>query len=292
MKNIIRTYFSTLSRIAPRLAGHQAFELFQRPLNKKLRPKEMSFFKAAKSFFVRHHLEDIQCYELGSNSGELVILVHGWESNAASMSAIGLELAEKGFHVILFNLPAHGFSKLKKTNLKLSKEALLAVIGHINPLEPFSIVAHSFGSAVTAYSLSKTSYHVNNLVFLTCPDKLSQIFDDFGKLIGLSPKAQKILENKASALLNEPLRDISTQSVGPKVNYRHLTIIHDEADKVIPKYDSINIYNHWDRSTIQMVQNKGHYRMLWDSEVIDLVHKALTVNKIHKKETQLTSAGI
>lgn len=273
MIKLIQTYFKIASAVAPTLAGNHAFELFQRPLNKKIRKKEMSFFKVAKLFKIKHYLEDIHCYELGNPAGKLVLLVHGWESNAASMSAIGLKLAEAGHHVILFNLPAHGFSKLKKANIKMCKEVFLEVINHLNPKQPFSVVSHSFGSAVTAYALSKTTHQVDQLIFLTSPNKITQIFEDYANFIGLNQKALKQLCQRAENILHEPLEAIRTDLLHKKIRYNHLLLIHDSQDKVIPKANSIAIYNQWPNSELELLENTGHYKMLWNEEVIESVMK-------------------
>ena len=288
MKTLIKFYFGLISRIAPRFGANQAFNFFQRPLNKKIRPKEMSFFKAAKRFKIQHYLEDIECFELGPNDGKLVILVHGWESNAASMSGIGLELAAEGYHVILFNLPAHGFSKVPKANLKVCKEVFLEVINHVNPSGPFSVVSHSFGSAVTTYALSKTTYHVENLVLLTSPNSMTKVFKDFADFINLSQRSFELMCDKANDLLREPLEQIEVEKISPQINYGHMTLIQDEFDKVVPKKDAIDIYNNWDRSSLELVSKVGHYRMLWNQKVISLIQSALKKGSSqHEDEARL-----
>ncbi len=278
MKTLIKHYFGLVSKLAPGLAARQAFNLFQRPINKKLRPKEQSFFKATKGFKIKHYLEDIQCYELGPNDGKLVVLVHGWESNAASMSGIGLELAEQGYHVVLFNLPAHGSSKLKKSNMKICKEVFLEVINHVNPSGPFSVVAHSFGSAVATYALSKTTYPIENLVLLTTPNKIKKVFKDYADFIKLGDKAYHLMCNQASNLLKEPVENLEVDQFHSKIRYDRMTLIQDEFDKVVPKKWAIDVYNSWERSDLKLVQNVGHYRMLWNREVIDLISNALANN--------------
>ncbi|WP_422362103.1 alpha/beta fold hydrolase [Reichenbachiella sp.] len=287
MIKLIQTYFKIVSALAPTLAGNQAFELFQRPLNKKIRKKEQSFFKVAKQFKIKHYLEDIHCYELGNPSGKLVLLVHGWESNAASMSAIGLKLAEAGHHVILFNLPAHGFSKLKKANIKMCKEVLLEVINHLNPKQPFSIVSHSFGSAVTAYALSKTTHKVEKLIFLTSPNKITQIFEDYANFIGLNQRAHRQLNKRAENILHEPLEDLRVDQLHKKIRYNNLTLIHDSEDKIIPKSNSIAIYNQWPNSDLDLLDKTGHYKMLWDKKVIDRVMKEFQPDEDTNKEKSL-----
>lgn len=284
MIKLIQTYFRVAARIAPKAAGNQAFELFQRPLNKKIRKKEMSFFKVAKRFKIKHYLEDIHCYELGNPSGKLVLLVHGWESNAASMSAIGLKLAEEGHHVILFNLPAHGFSKLKKANIKMCKEVFLEVINHLNPKQPFSVVAHSFGSAVTAYALSKTTHQVDQLIFLTSPNQITQIFEDFSNFIGLNSKAFQQLCNRAENIVHEPLSGIRADQLYKKIRYNRLLLIHDSEDRIIPKKNSIDIYNQWPNAELQLLEKTGHYKMLWDDKVINLVTDQLKIDQDENKK--------
>ena len=287
MLKLIQSYFKIVSAIAPRFAGNQAFELFQRPLNKKIRKKEMSFFKVAKSFKIKHYLEDIQCYEIGNPSGKLVLLVHGWESNAASMSAIGLKLAEEGYHVILFNLPAHGFSKLKKANIKMCKEVFLEVINHINPKQPFSVVSHSFGSAVTSYALSKTTHQVDQLIFLTTPNSITKIFEDYSNFIGINETAHRQLCNRAENILHEPLEQIRVDLLGDRIRYNQLLLIHSAEDKILPKTNSIDVYNQWSRSELKLLEDIGHYKMLWDDEVIKLVLDQLTESSDEKKEKSL-----
>lgn len=287
MIKLIQSYFKVASSIAPRMAGDQAFELFQRPLNKKIRKQELSFFKVAKSFKIRHYLEDIQCYEVGNPAGKLVLMVHGWESNAASLSAIALKLAEEGHHVILFNLPAHGFSKLKKTNIKMCKEVFLEVINHINPCQPFSVVSHSFGSAVATYALSKTTYQVDQLIYMTSPNSISKIFEDYSHFIGLNQKAYKQLCQKAENILHEPLDDIRVDQLGKKIRYKNLLLIHDVADKVLPKTNSIEIFNQWPNSEIQLLERTGHYKMLWNQKVINRVVDQLSGHQEKRKGKSL-----
>lgn len=287
MIKLIQTYFRMASAIAPKMAGNQAFELFQKPLNKKVRKKELSFYSVAKSFKIKHYLEDIHCYELGNPAGPMVLMVHGWESNAASMSGLALKLAENGHHVILFNLPAHGYSTLKKANLKICKEVFLEVLNHLNPKQPFSVVSHSFGSAVTAYALSKTSYHVDQLIFLTSPNQITTIFEDFSNFIGLSSKAHKQLCQRAENILHEPLTKVRVDHLSEKISYDKLLLIHDTYDKIIPKSSAIDIYNEWPNSELQLLEKTGHYKMLWDDQVIEMVAKALSNNTEQQKDKSL-----
>ncbi|MTI29452.1 alpha/beta hydrolase, partial [Xanthovirga aplysinae] len=192
---LLRSYYTILSILWPSLAAKRAFFLFQKPQKKAFRKNELGFYQKAKHFKVSFHLEDIDCYELGNSEGELVFLVHGWESNAGSLSAIGFDLVKEGYRVIALNLPGHGYSKLKHTNLIICKEALLKVINEISPKDPFSVVAHSFGSAVSTFALSESNYKIRNLILLTTPNQIERIFLEFKNIIHLGDSAyQKLLD--------------------------------------------------------------------------------------------------
>ncbi|UXP32226.1 alpha/beta hydrolase [Reichenbachiella agarivorans] len=287
MKKLIKLYFQTLSFISPSLAAGQAFNLFQIPINKKIRTKEQAFFDSVDSFDINWEIENIQCYELGPKDGSLVIMVHGWESNAASMSGIAKELAVAGHRTVLFNLPAHGFSKLKRTNLKMCQEALLTVLQHLDPQMPFSVVSHSFGSAVTSYALAKSSYQVDHLVFLTTPNKIEDVFLEFANFIGLSTKAHHKTLHMAEAILQEPISNLTVAHLGQFINSKNLLIIHDKTDKVISQEKSIAVSQAWLDSKLDLIDKTGHYRMLWDKNVIQKVSNQLTASQTINTQKEL-----
>ena len=158
---IISVYIATLARIAPALAVRQAFQIFQRPVAKKLRPKERAFYQQHPAQCIDTPEGKVHYYKTGAANGPLVVLVHGWASNAASLSGIGAMLSEQGFCVVSVDMPGHGQSKEKRANLLTMSRHLQAVLDVLSPQSPFSVVAHSFGSMVTAYTLSKQSYAIN-----------------------------------------------------------------------------------------------------------------------------------
>ena len=87
---LIRIFFRILSKVAPHLAGSLAFHLFQKPRTRAIRSIEKSFYEQVVSYKIETPIEAVDCYELGNKHGKLVILVHGWESNAGSLAAIAI----------------------------------------------------------------------------------------------------------------------------------------------------------------------------------------------------------
>lgn len=280
MLKLIQLYFQALSAVAPTVAAKSAFNFFQRTRNRKIRLKERQFMQEAHNFKVPHHHEDIDCYELGNPEGNLVLLVHGWESNAGSMGAIAYELVDKGFHVVAFNLPAHGFSKLKKANLKVCQSAMRAVLEYIQPSEKFSIVSHSFGSAVTAYSLAGTRFQADKIVFLTNPNKLSNIFREFARIVHLGTESYVKMCQLATDLLGERVDDISVEDKGKQMQYNKILMVHDRYDRIIPYHNSVFVRGALRNSRLITLNKVGHYKMLWNKDVIQHISDFLCVRTI------------
>lgn len=266
------------------MAGRHAFELFQRPLNGKIKPRETSFYELHKGQSISHPEENITYYDLGKNEDHLIVMVHGWESNAASLSAIADRLVSQGNRVVLFNLPAHGHSGLRKTNLMHSKKSFLRVIEHLHPTQPFSVVAHSFGSAVTAFGLSKSTYDIDQLVFLTSPNRISKIFSEYQDFIKLGKKSGAHFRLLAEGILQTPLDNLVVENSGKGIMYNHLLLIHDKNDKIIPLQNSVDISDKWSNAELMFIEKSGHYRMLWDERVIDKISKVF-----EKRESNLAT---
>ncbi|MFK7787226.1 MAG: alpha/beta fold hydrolase, partial [Crocinitomicaceae bacterium] len=104
---LVRTLFKIGSVIAPKFTAKRGFRVFQKVRIKSIRKRENEFYEKAKKFTVLGKYETIDCFEFGDPSGELIILVHGWESNAGSMSKLAFRFADLGRRVVAFNLPGH-----------------------------------------------------------------------------------------------------------------------------------------------------------------------------------------
>lgn len=267
----LRLYYTAVSYAWPSLAARKAFYLFQTTRRLPFKKAEEAFYQQARSFDVVHPSETIHGYEWGDPSGDLVFLVHGWESNAGSMAAIGQMLIAQGYHVVSFDLPAHGRSSLKRTNLHACREAFRAVIYHLQPQAPFHVISHSFGSAVAAFTLAGTRYRVASFVMLTSPDKLIHIFEDFARMINLRGVAFEQLIERADAILKEPLRELTVARKLSQIQVSQLTLIHDQFDKILPYANSRAIQEAHPHAVLHTLKNTGHYRMLWNEPVLELI---------------------
>ncbi len=261
-----RYWLNILSFVAPKLAGKRAVNIFSKVRKKTIRTKEQAFFDQAKNFQVAREGENISCYELGNPEGELLFLVHGWESNPGCFTQFLPHLAQ--YRIIAFTLPAHAQNKETHTNMYQGKDAFKAVIDFIKPTKSFHVVGHSMGSAITAFALSEMEYKVDKLVFLSANNDIEQVFIDFQKLVGFNKRVFKLLENYIQKLAGHTLKEMRVDNRLEKVQFNELLLIHDENDKIIPFEKSAELHKKFPNSKLISFINIGHYRMLWNEEVL------------------------
>lgn len=265
----IQTYFSIYSVVAPKMAARSSFKVFQKVRKKSIRPREAFFFDKTTKATLAYDSDTVDYYTLGNPAHPLVFLVHGWDSNAGSLSKIADKLLEMDRYVIALNLPGHAFSKKSSTNLLECKQAFKALLTAINPTEPFSVISHSFGSGVAAFALSETDYKVENLIFLTNPNRVEHIFEAFKDMIHLGPKAYTALLQLVEFKLGETIADVSVENKLKKVDFKSLVLIHDKYDKVLSYEHSVEVKKAFPAAEIVTFEKIGHYKMLWNEEVIN-----------------------
>jgi pimeloyl-ACP methyl ester carboxylesterase len=281
---ILRFYFKSISLFIPKFAGLKSFKLFQKVRIKTIRKREEGFYKEVHHFKVSSIKEDLLCYEIGSENKNLVFLLHGWESNAGSLSKFAFQLSKNNYRVISFDLPGHAKYKSNYTNLLECSVAFTKVIEFIKPDKPFSVIAHSFGSAVCTYTLSKLNYKLDKLVFLTSPNSILEIFKDFKNLIGLSNHSFTYFVQKANLLANEEIKNINIDEKLKLLDFSKLLLIHDEYDKIIPIKNSEEIKKMNTENTQLIKYSKiGHYKMLWNDKVVEDTMHFLKNKKRHPK---------
>ena len=261
-----RFWLNITSFIAPRYCGRRAVFIFSKVRKKTIRNKEKTFYEQASTFELEREGENITCYELGNPDGKLLFLVHGWESNPGCFTQFLPHLAT--YRIIAFTLPAHSTNKETHTNMYQGKDAFKTLINYIKPTEPFHVVAHSMGSAISAFALSEMDYKADKLVFLSANNDIEQVFIDFQKLVGFNQRVFSFLEDYIEKLAGHSLQEMRVDNRLEKVIFNELLLIHDKYDKIIPFKKSVELNKKFSNSKLISFENIGHYRMLWNEEVL------------------------
>jgi len=266
---LMRWKLNFISYFAPKLAATQAVNIFSKVRLKTIKDKEKWLYDNAKQFSCNTPYEKINCYELGNPNGKLLFLVHGWDSNAGSLSNFAKAL-EKDYRIISLDLPAHGKNKKEATNLFEGKEAFKSVLKHVQPKEEFDTISHSFGSSVVSMTLSELpEFKADKVVLLTTNNEIEEVFIDFRKLIGFNNKVYKGLLQVVKQVFGKDINDIVIADYLKTARFNQLLLIHDTKDKVIKFKNSQKINQEVENTQLVEFTKIGHYRMLWNEDVLN-----------------------
>ncbi len=97
----------------------------------------------------------IRVLELGSDSGPVTVLVHGFVSTAAAWSLVVPRLIDAGHRVVVMEQRGHGGSGLGQHGARLLPlgDDLAAVIDSVDAPDPVTVVGHSMGS-IAAFAMA------------------------------------------------------------------------------------------------------------------------------------------
>ncbi len=242
----VRTAFSAASLLAPSFTAEVAFRLFSTPgtagglspEQKALADHAQQRLDSSEMIRLKHNAGEIQTYRfmtrsLGAPRGTVVI-VHGWTSAAMYMLAFVDPLLALGYDVVCFDLPGHGKSTGRTTDLRECARALQLVAATVPDI--YGIVAHSFGGPVTALALDDdhcTPMNVRKIALLASPNSAAEVVRSFGGSLGLHSAAQTCLETEFEALCACPLGEFTGSKFFSRIDCQ-LLVLHGRDDKEVP----------------------------------------------------------
>ncbi|MEO6036972.1 MAG: alpha/beta fold hydrolase [Saprospiraceae bacterium] len=251
----LRLYLNTLALFDPTKAGEIAFRIFCTPRQGRLREKDQKFLSTAdvqKDLYVKDL--NIRSYHW-RGSGDTVLLVHGWESNAARWQRLVRQLLAKGFDVVAVDGPAHGQSGSREFNVPLYAEMLEAVVEHYQPQH---LVGHSIGGFASLFLLSEGhAPSVQQLALLGTPAELTHIMAGYQRLLGLSRRVMRGLEQVFRRRFGRAFTDFSGPAMVSNLAVEGL-IVHDLHDATVPYADAMAYADHWPQARLVTTRSQGH----------------------------------
>jgi hypothetical protein len=287
MTPLIRGIFRTASAVSAALTGRMAHWLFSTPLKvgrlsaaeKRLVARADAKLATVEQVFIASGKHQIAAYRFGqktSADSKTIVLVHGWMSGARFMLAIMERLVGMGHEVICFDLPAHGQSSGKSTNLIECSAALTAVIDRFGPVD--SIIAHSFGGAVTAYTLSQSSRPLlsdsGEVLLLASPNQLAEVTKHFARQMGISEKGRLAFEKRLCAPLGGDIQLMDGNMMYAEAGYpMHVIHCRDDAEVSVEEGRRFGQLN--GRVRFTELSNLGHRRILYAEPALAAIEAAV-----------------
>lgn len=262
----VGSYINFLSYVRPKKAMELSYALFSQPRIGRLKKEELpKVLRHADTEIFHHNEHNFQTYVWKGNETK-ILLVHGWESNAARWKKTLPHLQKSGSTIIAIDAPAHGQSSGKEFNVPLYAEFINKAV---EKYQPEIIIGHSIGGAACVYHqylFPNTS--INKMVILGAPSDLKTLIDNYISMLSLNRRMLPLLESKFVNRFNFKLEDFSGQKFASQITIPGF-IAHDTADKIVAFAEGQKIAQGWKNS--QFIETSGLGHGMHDDELYDKV---------------------
>src|SRR6266446_24505 len=253
---IVNAGMRFLDSVAPAAAQRLAFDWFGRPRRRVGRPAI-----GAHRFRLTGDGPELAVWDWGD--GPTVLLVHGWNGNAAQLAGLVPPLLRAGYYVAAPDLPAHGASAGTHTNVRAMADALLRLGRRVGPVH--AVIAHSLGAVATLIALAE-GLGAERAVLIASPADLPPYLREFARMIGLSPISSSRLESRVGGML---AKRHALDLLGlARLQRTRVLVVHDPTDREVPFADAQALAGALPKATLLPVSGAGHTRALNHPEVI------------------------
>lgn len=253
---ILQRSIRLLDAVAPEAAQRLAFDRFGKPQRRAEKP-----YVAGHRFSLAGGGSELAVWDWGE--GRTVLLVHGWNGNAAQLSGFVPPLVRAGYYAAAPDLPAHGFSAGARTNVRAMADALLRLGRRVGPVH--AVIAHSLGAAATVIAQAE-GLGAERTVLIAPPADLPRYAGLFGRTLGLSSRSTEGFLARIDRVLGGraafDLVNLARRQSSP------MRVLHDPEDREVPFADGLALASAWPGASIEPLVRAGHTRALRDPEVI------------------------
>lgn len=263
--------FKVLGAVSPKLAGRLALRLFMTPTRFPTPRKEKPLRESAKLEFYTIRDRQISVRSWGDENAPTVLLSHGWGGRSSQFHAFIGPLVEAGYRVVGFEIPGHGDSTGKHTNMLDVSSILAEVAKKQGPLK--AIIGHSFGCGTTLLAMDRYGVDPEKIVLVSCFRDVCWITEIFGEVFGMREstlEAMRQLAQKKFAHTYGPpwtFDEISPINTLPKVKV-DIFMIHDDQDHEVPYEQPLELHSIVPHAKFLTTSGFGHRKILMNKECV------------------------
>lgn len=266
----IGLYINLLSFVFPKKANQLAYALFSQPREGKLVKDNLpDILKEAKKTIHQYQNNSFQSYTWQGNEN-VILLVHGWESNASRWKKLLVYLKKSGSTIIALDAPGHGLSSGKEFNIP-QYAAFIDIL--VQEFKPKYLIGHSLGAKTCLYYQSTyQSNSIEKMVVLGSPSDFKIILTNYITLLSLNAKISKGLEQHYLQNFNLTMEQFSGKYFASKIKTKGL-IAHDSEDTIVLFEEAKKIASSWQNAIF--IETKGLGHSLHGEELYQKVYKFL-----------------
>jgi predicted alpha/beta hydrolase family esterase len=248
-------FINLLSYTHPKKASLLAYRFFSEPRDGRLTRENLpQVLKDAVAETVSHNGHEFQTYIWKGNEN-VILLVHGWESNAARWEKFLPYLKRSGCTIVAIDGPAHGLSSGREFNIPVYAEFIDVTARKFSPKY---LIGHSIGGAACVYYQYKyENAGLKKMVVLGAPSDLEVLISNYVTLLSLNTRMVKLLEDHFLEKFSIKLAEFSGKIFGKKLNV-HGLIAHDVDDTVVAIGEGKKIAESWTNASFIQTKGLGH----------------------------------
>ena len=255
LTKLVGLYINLISLFHPEKAKQIAYTIFSQPRKGKIKNGKLpKTLQRAEQETLTYDGENFQVYTWPGNA-EIILLLHGWESNASRWKKLLQYLKPLGKTIIAIDAPAHGQSTGKEFNAPRYAEFIHVLL---QKYQPKTLIGHSIGGAAIAFYLNKyPNDHIDKIVLLGAPSSFKKISDNFINLLSLNKKVQNRLEQYYHEKFNIHINDFAGHLFAQNFTQKAI-IAHDADDAVIKVEEGRQYAAAWKNAIYIETQGLGH----------------------------------
>lgn len=251
----IGLYINLLSYIAPQKASLMAYRLFSEPRDGRLSKENLPLILGGTQTEIFSHNNETFVTYTWPGSEKIILLVHGWESNASRWEKMIPFLTKTGNTIIAIDAPAHGLSGGTEFNVVKYAEYINIVA---QKYKPEILIGHSIGGAACVYFQSAyQNPGIRKMVLLGAPCDLQVLIQNYVKLLSLNSRMVLLLEQYFIDRFKFRLADFSGKLFGTKLQIKGI-IAHDVDDTIVSFAESKKIAESWKHALFIETKGLGH----------------------------------
>jgi esterase/lipase len=263
-------YINLLSYIKPSMSLSLAYKFFSQPQKGKLSLDNLpSILKEASIEMITVNEHSFQTYIWHGDENK-ILLIHGWESNAARWEKLLKILQKSGSTIIAIDAPAHGLSSGKEFNVPV----YASFIHSISLLhQPKFIIGHSMGGITSVYyQYHYNQKHIEKMILLGSPSDFKVILQNYINTLSLNKKVHQLMIDYIIERFDIVIDQFTGEYFLKNTQIQGI-IAHDVDDSVVSMKEAKKMISSW--KTAQFIETKGLGHSLHDDELYHNIYQFL-----------------
>lgn len=231
--NYYRAKLNLINIVSPRLAAHQAFDLFTKPYGSPRKRKSRSKEKPeALTLFSEGQKMTGYRWRAKPDNDQKLLIIHGFAGSVTAFERYLSPFRKGGYDVYAYDAPGHGSSGGNRLNVKIYVSLIKTIIKSHGPFDAY--MAHSLGGLALMIALHELQMEERPKVVLIAPaTESTTAADKFFEFLQLPVSLRSAFERHIEHVGGMPLEWYSVSRVLEETRAQILWV-HDEDDSTTP----------------------------------------------------------